>query len=131
MTIEAAREPRPQVIVVEDEPQVQELLRDVLEPEGYDLISIAHPDALKNLESKRDIDLILIDLMLPSRNGIKLAGELRCEGLDHTPMIAMSASRIMLHMAQESGLFQRTLAKPFELSGLLDCVRFYAGRYVV
>jgi hypothetical protein len=45
-------------------------------------------------------------------------------------MVAMSASRIMLHLAAESGLFQTTLSKPFELNDLLACVEENAGRYV-
>lgn len=118
------------VVVVEDEPFVQELLRDVLEPEGFSVVAVSHPDAL-HIDPADDVDLILIDLMLPTRSGVKLAGQLRANGFAHTPIVAISASQIMLHVAAESGLFQGTLSKPFDLNLLLDCVHQYAGRYLV
>lgn len=119
-----------QIVVVEDEPSVQELLRDVLEPEGYNILSVSHPNALE-IQPTDDIDLILVDLMLPETSGVQLAGQLRQSGFAHTPIIAMSASKILLHVAEESALFQETIAKPFDLSTLLESVRHYAGRYVI
>jgi two-component system response regulator MtrA len=105
-------------------------LRDVLEPEGYDVVAVDHPDALTGKDPER-VDLILIDLMLPGRSGVKLAGELRANGFVQTPIVAISASPILLHVAQQSGLFQETLSKPFDLSRLLECVRSYTNREVV
>ncbi len=119
-----------QIVVVEDEPDVADLLCDVLEPEGYSVFHLSHPDQAYSLDPAMDPDLVLMDLMLPRLDGVKLAGLLRESGFDHTPMIAMSASRIMLHLAAESGHFQHTLAKPFDLTELLDCVESYAGRYI-
>lgn len=119
-----------QIVVVEDEPGVADLLRDILEPEGYSVLHISHPDDAYNLEPTLDPDLIMMDLMLPRLDGVKLAGLLRERGFKPTPMVAMSASRIMLHLAAESGLFQTTLSKPFELNDLLACVEENAGRYV-
>ena len=119
-----------QIVVIEDEPSVQELLRDILEPQGYAVVSFDHPRALE-LDPNQDVDLILMDLMLPAQSGVQLAGKLRAAGFRHTPIIAMSASRIMLHVAAESGFFQETVSKPFDVGDLLRCVRQYAGRYVL
>lgn len=121
----------PQILVIEDEPCVQELLRDVLEPEGFTIVSVSHPDDLHPEPGEKEPDLIIVDLMLPARNGVQVASDLRAKGFGHTPMVAISASRLMLHLAHETGLFQTTLSKPFELSSLIRCVQHYASRYVV
>lgn len=72
-------------------------------------------------------DVFLLDLMLPGMSGIDLARRLRDLGYLREPMIAMSASPRMLNAANRSGLFQETLAKPFDLSTLLDTVERYAS----
>lgn len=120
----------PRIFVVEDEDGVAELVRDLLEGEGFIVTSAGHPDATKAIDPKDPPDLLIIDMMLPGEDGVKLAQELRRTTLAHTPMVAMSASRIMLHFAAESGLFQETVAKPFDLSSLLGAVRRNVGLYV-
>ena len=124
------KDEKPQIFVVEDEEGVAQLVRDLLEAEGYLVQSAAHPDATRTIDRSDPPDLILIDMMLPGQDGVKLAGELRKTGLEHAPMIAMSASRIMLHFAAESGLFQETVAKPFDLTTLLGAVHRNVGLYV-
>jgi CheY-like chemotaxis protein len=124
------KEENPRIFVVEDEEGVAQLVRDLLESEGFAVQAAAHPDATRAIDRTDPPDLILIDMMLPGQDGVKLAGQLRETGLGHTPMIAMSASRIMLHFASESGLFQETVAKPFDLTTLLGAVRRNVGLYV-
>lgn len=111
------------IAVVEDETPVLELLRDVLESEGFSVLPFDHPDLLeRHLESDLRPDLFLIDIMLPGSTGIELAGILRQRGFAHTPMVAMSASKAMTAFAARSGLFRETLYKPFDLFDLLTCV---------
>ncbi len=112
----------PRIAVVEDEIAVLEMLRDLLEADGFSVVALDHPDRIQTIESDAPPDLFLIDLMLPGRSGIELAEQLRSTGFTNTPMIAMSASRAMTRFASESGLFQETIYKPFDLSTLLECV---------
>ncbi|GAC1635429.1 MAG: hypothetical protein NVS4B2_22890 [Chloroflexota bacterium] len=118
------------ITVIEDEPEIAELLCDVLGAEGSHIVSLSHPAAAEGIDLEQPPDLILMDLMLPEMDGIKLAGWLRHNGFAHTPMVAMSASRIMLHFAGESNLFQDVVAKPFDIDRLIECVRRYVGMYV-
>jgi len=116
--------------VIEDEEAIAELLCDLLQAEGATIIQMSHPSAAHDLGSDQPPDLLLMDLMLPSMDGIKLASWLRQNGLAHTPMIAMSASRIMLHFATVSSLFQAVICKPFENDDLVECIRAHVGLYV-
>lgn len=77
------------ILVVDDEENVSELLKLYLEVEGF-IVEIAE-DGLKALELARKInpDLIILDIMLPFKNGWQVAQELR-KDMD-TPIIMLSA----------------------------------------
>src|SRR5438105_2008525 len=118
------------IAVIEDEPTLLAMIRDVLEAEGYDVLSITHGGTAQALLEHSPADLILIDLMLPDMPGSHLAAELRECGHKHTPMVAMSADQVNLLFAGRSGLFQEAIRKPFDIDELLILVDSYAGRYV-
>ena len=77
------------ILVVDDEENVSALLKLYLEVEGF-IVQIAE-DGLKALELARKIkpDLIILDIMLPFKNGWQVAQELR-KDMD-TPIIMLSA----------------------------------------
>jgi CheY-like chemotaxis protein len=114
--------PHGPIVVVEDEADLLDLLRDVLEAEGFTVIALSDPKAVDTLTEGSATGLFLLDLMLPGMTGIELARLLRSTGYEKTPMVAMSASPVMLREAAQSSLFQETLAKPFDLMALLDTV---------
>lgn len=112
----------PRIVVVEDEMSILEIVRDVLEMEGYVVLGVSDPAILRTIDLGVRPGLFLIDVMLPNVSGIEVAQELRDNGFTSTPMIAMSASKLMLSMAAESHLFDDVLDKPFDLSTLLERV---------
>jgi signal transduction histidine kinase/CheY-like chemotaxis protein len=63
------------ILLVEDEPQVRVLLRNILERAGYDVVDAANPeDALIECErTERPIHLLLTDVIMPRMNGRQLA----------------------------------------------------------
>ncbi len=117
----------PRVVVIDDERDVLELVREVLEDEGLQVEAINRPDRMGDL-SRRRPDMVLMDLMLPGTNGIELAHKLRRSGLTEVPIVAMSASEVMLRMAGASGLFEELLPKPFDIADLLLAVDRHTSR---
>jgi CheY-like chemotaxis protein len=115
----------PAIVVIDDERDVLELVRDVLEDEGLHVVAVDTPERALGLTRRVRPDVFLVDLMLPGISGIELARRLRADGLTHAAMIAMSASRRMLSMAEESDLFDDVLPKPFDLDELVECVERY------
>jgi CheY-like chemotaxis protein len=109
------------VVVVDDEPDLRSLICEVLEEEGYSVVSLPHPSLALGLEQMPS--LFLIDLMLPGMTGIELAQKLRQGPYGETGMIGLSASSAMLRHANDSRLFQETIQKPFDLEYLLEAVR--------
>jgi len=109
------------VVVVDDEPDLRSLICEVLQEEGYSVVSLPHPSLALGL--RQAPSLFLIDLMLPGMTGIELAQQLRQGLFGETGMIGLSASSAMLRHANDSQLFQETIQKPFDLKYLLETVR--------
>src|SRR3954447_12685597 len=111
------------LLVVEDDPSIAIGLRINLESEGYE-VHVAD-DGDRGLELARTIepDLIVLDLMLPRRNGLEVLHELRAEGRT-MPIIILSAKAAK--MDKVAGLelgAEDYVAKPFSLAELLARVR--------
>lgn len=113
------------ILVIEDERDILDMLRELLEEEGHHVVCVNHPRQLTPINEEYRPDLLFVDLMLPDLSGIELARRLREDGFPDTPMVAMSASPDMLRSAVRSNLFQETLPKPFDIERLLS----YAERY--
>ena len=111
------------VAVVEDEPAVLDVVREVLVMEGHEALGFNHPYQLRALTQHPDV--FLVDIMLPDETGIEVAQRLREHGYAETPMLAMSASTTLLADARRSGLFQGFLDKPFDVVELVDLVDRY------
>jgi DNA-binding response OmpR family regulator len=80
----------PRILIVEDEPDIALGLEDDLKVEGYDVESVG--DGLTALRRAREPewDLILLDVMLPGKDGFDVLRELRRAGV-RTPVILLTA----------------------------------------
>lgn len=80
----------PDILVVDDEPQVRQVVAGYLEGEGFTVRSAATgTEALAEIARKRP-DLVVLDLMLPEVDGLTVLRRLRSGG-DHVPVIVLSA----------------------------------------
>ena len=81
---------RQKILVIEDEPGIRLALKDELEFEGFEVVLAEDgPAGLTAIQRARP-DLILLDLMLPGRNGFQVCEELRSQG-NRTPIIVITA----------------------------------------
>lgn len=78
------------ILIVEDEPDMVEGLRDNLVYEGYEVVSAADGETGLELAGEESPDLILLDIMLPGRDGYQVCRELRSKGID-VPVIMLTA----------------------------------------
>jgi len=105
------------VLVVEDEASIRQLLSTTLQAEGFVVFEAADAREGQTLAGNRRIDLFLIDLGLPDRDGVGLIRQLR--GWTQRPIIVLSAR------AQESQKVEALdagaddyLTKPFGVAEL-------------
>ncbi len=78
------------VLVVEDERKVASFIKQGLEEEGYAVDVAADGDEGATLAHVNDYDAILLDVILPKKNGFQVAMELRREGRA-TPILMMTS----------------------------------------
>src|SRR5689334_8049596 len=111
------------ILVIEDDPSITMGLELNLRAEGYEVI-LAH-DGEEGLAKARqeDIDLLILDVMLPRLNGFEILRVLRGEG-NETPVLMLSARGAELDkvMGLELGA-EDYVTKPFGLAELLARVR--------
>lgn len=82
-------EPAARILIVEDEPKLAALLADYLHQAGYETTHIADGRAVVAAVRQAPPDLILLDLMLPGRDGIEICTELR--GFSQVPIVMVTA----------------------------------------
>ena len=120
----------PHILVVDDNPEIREIIRILLTGEGYEITEAADGiRALKELE-RCDFDLIILDIMLPSMNGYEVCQKIREKS--NAPILFLSArttdSDKILGFSSGGDDY---LAKPFSYSELLGRTKALIRRYHV
>jgi DNA-binding response OmpR family regulator len=77
------------ILVVDDERHIVDLVRLYLEKEGFGVVSAADGDEALALHARHDPDLVILDLMLPKRDGFEVCREIRRRG--ETPVLMLTA----------------------------------------
>jgi CheY-like chemotaxis protein len=111
------------VLVVDDEFDIREAVRDVLEGEGYRVITAVNgQEALDLLATLRPC-VVLLDLMMPVMNGWQVLDALRKRrGLDGLAVVLVTASD-----SRPSGV-AGLIRKPFDIDRLLSAIERYCPR---
>ena len=78
------------ILVVEDEPKLAMCLEDDLKLEGYDVEVQGDGESASRRAREGEFDLIILDVMLPKKDGFEVCRELRRAGL-RTPVILLTA----------------------------------------
>lgn len=78
------------ILVVDDEPDIRILLKDILEDEGYIVDVAEHARAANDIRRERDPDLVLLDIWMPEVDGVTLLKQWKSSGKDHCPVVVMS-----------------------------------------
>lgn len=79
----------PKILVVDDEPMVREVLSQYLAADGFEVVEAGDGDAAVAAVTDEMPDLVLLDLMLPKRNGLDVLGFIR--GTSAMPVILLTA----------------------------------------
>ena len=79
----------PTVLVVDDEPLVRDVLIRYLQREGFDTLEAGDGDTARTLVATEDLQLVVLDLMLPGTDGLSLCRWIRSQG--DLPVIMLTA----------------------------------------
>lgn len=127
MTLES---PKGRILVVDDDASLAEMLALVLSQEGFDTHVVARGDeALDAFRSYRP-DLVLLDLMLPGKDGIEVCKELRAESGIPIVMLTAKGDTVDVVVGLESGA-DDYVVKPFKPKELVARIRARMRRFDV
>lgn len=113
------------ILMIDDEPDLVQLVKMNLQREGGYEVVFAHngDDGLKMVESE-DPDLILLDVMMPGKNGFDVLKELREPGVKWRPVIMLTGQGDLEDVRQGYDLeADAYITKPFETRVLLKNIR--------
>ena len=110
--------------MVDDDPDIRELLVSVLKDDGYDAVPAANGrEALATLDRFR-ADVVVLDLMMPVMDGWTFADRMH-EKWDIPIVIMSAANDIQRHAARVHAA--AAVAKPFDIDTLLPRIERLAG----
>ena len=119
------------ILVVDDEADIRRIIRILLESRGYRVLEAPNGRlAVETIRKEPDVDLILLDIMMPELSGIEASREIR--SISSAPILFLTArtqEQDKLEAYQSGG--DDYLAKPFSHGELLMKVDSLLRRYRV
>ena len=109
------------IMIVEDDPLIQQLYTDFLRKKGYDVIAVASDGAkalsiYKKLKDKPDV--VILDFRIPTKNGLEVSTEI-LESKHHTDILMISGDPTVDRKAVLSkGIY--LMQKPVELNEIIQ-----------
>jgi DNA-binding response OmpR family regulator len=116
---------KPRILVVEDEPDIRELLQYSLTRDGFDVTAVGNGPACMASARGQAPDLVLLDLMLPGMDGLEVCRRLRAErSTAGVPVIMVTAKGEESDVVLGLGLgADDYVTKPFKPNELVARVR--------
>lgn len=117
------------ILIIEDEPNIRELVLYNLQANGYEGIQAEDGIMGITMVHTEKPDLILLDIMLPGKNGYDICRELRTEG-NNTPIIMLTAKNEEIDkvLGLEFGA-DDYISKPFGIRELMARIKAVLRRY--
>jgi len=118
------------ILIIEDDPAILTGLKDSLQEEHFEVITTEDGEIGYQEAKKENIDLIILDLMLPSKNGIDVCKDLRKEGIN-TPILMLTVKKEEMDkvIGLEIGA-DDYVTKPFSIRELIARVKALLRRKV-
>jgi len=114
----------PHILVVDDEPDIRNLLKEILEDEHYDVATAEDGEAARQALRGRRPDLIMLDIWMPDVDGITLLKEWEEQGGLPAPVIVMSGHGTVETAVEATRLGAYDfIEKPISLAKLLVTVQ--------
>ncbi|MBQ3642333.1 response regulator [bacterium] len=117
------------ILIVDDEPDIIEILKFVLETNGYECITANDGEEGLKLAKEASPNLIILDVMMPKMNGYKISRLLKFDAKYKNIPILMLTARSQEGdklIGEETGA-DEYITKPFQVDVVLEKVKSYLG----
>jgi two-component system, OmpR family, response regulator len=113
---------RPHILVVDDDREIQTLLRDYLETKGFRATAVGNTAQARRAIDLDRVDLIVLDLMLPNESGLDFCRSLRRASATPVIMLTALGDTVDRIVGLETGA-DDYLPKPFDPQELVSRIR--------
>jgi two-component system response regulator MtrA len=120
--------PKGRVLVVDDDAALAEMLTIVLRQEGFDTRMVTRGDEALDAFREYKPDVVLLDLMLPGKDGIDVCKEIRAESGVPIVMLTAKGDTVDVVVGLESGA-DDYVVKPFKPKELVARIRARVRRF--
>ncbi len=111
------------ILIIDDEEVLQDVLATLLQREGFETLSARTGRDGLRLATENDVDLVLLDLMLPDSDGMDILDQIRTRTPDQLVVVITAYSSMETAIqAMRSGAFDY-VAKPFKNEEVLLTIR--------
>lgn len=120
------------ILMADDSPTVRDMLRAMLAPESYDVLSAADGENAVRIASAEKPDLVLLATILPRLNGYQVCRRLKAQAATaHIPVILLTSQRREAEQARraEQGV-DGYLTRPFSPEQLQEVIRRYSPQSI-
>ena len=114
------------VLVVDDEPVLRAIVREILHEEGYAVIEAADGRVMLEIMARERPDLVLMDVMMPGVDGREAYRQLRSRPEHRDVPVVMMSAAVQPHGLDPS--IAGFMAKPFDITELVALVASLIGR---
>lgn len=119
------------ILVIDDDPHVRDILRRMLERQGYEVLAAANGREGIRLFRNQVPDLVVTDILMPEKEGLETIRELRQESPDVKIIVVSGGGDLgepssILYMARQFGA-RYSFQKPIPRDKFLAAVRELAG----
>ncbi|MGL5406264.1 MAG: MtrAB system response regulator MtrA [Propionibacteriaceae bacterium] len=121
---------RPKILVVDDDPSLAEMLQIVLKSEGYDSVWCGRGDIAFASFKQEKPDLVLLDVMLPGKDGVQICRQIREESGIPIIMLTAKSDTQDIVAGLEAGA-DDYVVKPFRPKELIARIRTRLRRLTV
>lgn len=112
-----------QILIVDDEPDICELLQEILEEENYKVLTAHNAKTARPLVKSMQLDLVLLDIWMPGEDGVSLLKEWKKSFLKNVPVIMMSGHGTVETAVQATRYgAEDFIEKPISMARLLTTV---------
>lgn len=115
------------ILVVDDDSGIGEMLKTLLEFNGYEVLVTEKPNETEDLVLNEDIDLVILDMLISGVNGTDICVSLKeNDATAKTPVLMMSALH-QAHIKCKNAGAEDFIAKPFEIDELVLKIKNILG----
>ena len=121
----------PKILLIEDDQFIRRICKNGLERSGYEVVTASEGEEGLEKARKQKPDLILLDLVMPGKDGFETLGEIKTDkSLKHVPVIILSnlGQNSDIQKGNELGAIDYLIKADFKMKEVVEKVKFHLAK---